>query len=105
MTTYAGETLQIKVTGTQFNPDQPLEEADVSSIYVTIFNSANEVTLAQSSMTWDEEESGWVYYWTTTGLAFGSYKAKIEAYGQQATPQTYALEFKRIRLNRRIAGE
>jgi hypothetical protein len=104
MAIYAGETVQIKVTGTDFNADIPLEESDISNIYVTIFDSTNTEALPQTSMTWDEDEEGWVYLWDTTGLTFGSYKAKIEAYGQAATPQTYALEFARIRLARRIAG-
>ena len=104
MAIYAGETVQILVTGTDFDAAEPLAEDDVSAAYVTIFNSANEEVLPQTSLTWDETESGWVYYWVTTDVPFGSYKAKIEAYGQAATPQTYSLEFKRIRLARRIAG-
>lgn len=104
MAIYAGETVQIKVTGKDFDASTPLAESDIVAIYVTIYDSTNTAVLPQTSMSWDDDEDGWVYLWNTTNLPFGSYKAKVEAYGQAATPQSYSLEFARIRLARRIAG-
>ncbi len=55
-------------------------------------------------MTYDVDDAAFLYAWDTTGLAAGGYRARIEALGQQATPQSISLEYKRIRLNRRPVG-
>lgn len=104
MTIYAGETVQIRVTGTDFDQATPLTDDELLGVYVTIFNNEAEVVLPQTAMTWSEDDSAWNYSWDTANEASGSYRAKIEAYGQAATPQSYSLEFARIRLARRIVG-
>lgn len=104
MTIYAGETVQIKVNATDFDAETALSDADIT-VYVSIYNAALEEILAATSMTYDVGEAAFVYAWSTAELEPGTYRARLEALGQQATPQSVSLEFKRIRLNRRQAGD
>jgi hypothetical protein len=103
MTIYANETIQIKVEATDFDALATLDNTDIT-VNISIYNAALEEVLAETQMTYDAEELAFLYPWDTTGLAAGGYRARIEALGQAATPQTVSLEFKRIRLNRRPVG-
>lgn len=102
MTIYAGETVQIKVTARDFDQLTVLSDDNLISVNITIFDVEGEETLAQTAMTYDEDEAGWVYNWATTSVDAGTYRAKIEATGVSSE---YSLEFQRIRLNRRPIGD
>lgn len=112
MTIYAGETVEISVTAKEFRAVRALNEDDLTAVWVTVYDVEGDTVVPRSSMSWDEDlvdengtvTGGWAYHWLTTGVDPGTYRAKIEAYGVQATPQHYSLEFKRIRLNRRPVG-
>jgi hypothetical protein len=103
LTLYAGETTQIRISAIDFDQLTALTDADVTSVFVTIFNSDGDEVLAETEIDYDVGEGAWIYNWDTTGRDPGGYRAKIEAYGTGATPP-YSLEFKRIRLNRRPVG-
>lgn len=105
MTKYAGETIQIRVAGTDFDQSTVLTDDEVTGMYVTIFDSAGLEALPLTAMAYDVDEAAWMYNWETTTNDAGSYRAKIEAFGQSATPQSYSLEFARIRLARRPVGD
>jgi hypothetical protein len=104
MTIYAGETVQIKVEATDFDALTTLDNSDIT-VNISIYNTALEEVLAETAMTYDVEDAAFLYAWDTTGLAAGGYRARIEALGQAATPQSVSLEYKRIRLNRRPVGD
>lgn len=103
MTVYAGETVQIRVAATDFDASTPLDGGDIS-VFVTIYDSVPEEVLPEVEMGYDLDDEAFLYAWDTAGLAPGSYRARIEALGQQATPQSVSLEYKRIRLARRPVG-
>lgn len=104
MTIYAGETIQIKVEATDFDALTTLDNTDIT-VNISIYNAALVEVLAETQMTYDAGELAFMYSWDTTGLAAGGYRARIEALGQAATPQSVSLEYKRIRLNRRPVGD
>lgn len=100
MTLYAGETTRIQTTATDLDAETPLTSGDVVGAFVTIFrNSDKTEILAETAMVYSGAVGGWLYDWDTTGVAAGTYLAKIRLEGTDFD----TWEFLRIRLNRNPA--
>lgn len=102
MTIYAGETLVITHTAT--NEDVELTDANVLSVTIEIFDSAGEVLVDETAMTWDAVQQRWEYVWytlddaaTPSPLESGTYRAKVLITSLTGTENW---EYKRIRLAR-----
>lgn len=98
MTMYAGETVVITHVAT--NETVELTDADVDAVYIEIFDSAGDVVVAETEMTWDDTQERWEYVWNTGGatpIDSGSYRALCTIDGLGGTLNW---EYKKIRLAR-----
>lgn len=101
MTVFAGETIRISTTLTDFDAETALTEDDVTQVTVEVSRRVDdEVVLEETEMTYDAVDGEWYYDWNTslpTVQDVGTYIAKVTAYGLGGTN---SWEFKRFRLNR-----
>lgn len=102
MAIYAGETLII--TNTMTLDGRALDEDDVESVEIVIYDSAGEVVVEQTLMSWNQVDSRFEYRWDTSpggstpmALDPGSYRAKIIVYGDEGEENW---EYVKIRLAR-----
>ena len=78
MTRYAGEGVLITHTATL--DGAALDNTDVSSVVIEIFDSDGDTVVSETAMTWDATDSRWEYVWDTGGaspLSSGTYRAKV----------------------------
>lgn len=105
MTVFAGETIRISTTLTDFDAETALTDADVVSVKVVINRKVDDTeVLAETDMTYDTADGKWIYDWNTgspTLQDVGTYIAKVTAYGLSGKN---SWEFKRFRLNRNQFG-
>lgn len=101
MADYAGEPIRITTVNPHNFDGQVLVPADVTSVTVEVFtNDLATVKLAVTNMAYindvDDEANGeWAYIWDTTGIAAGTYKAKVVI---TTTDALASWEYHRIRL-------
>lgn len=95
MTLYAGEV--VKVTHTATKDGLALDPDDITEVWITIYDPDREVLVAEIEMEWDSVLARWHYLWDTTGLAAGTYRAKVRVEGVDGGS---VWEYKRIRLAR-----
>jgi hypothetical protein len=100
MTLYAGEKLIVTHTATL--EGTALTDAEVTSVTITIYNSAGTELVAETTMSWDATDARWEYVWVTddgaatpTALPTGTYRAKVVV-TDLTSKQNW--EYKRIRL-------
>lgn len=97
MTLYAGETFVVTHTAT--NDSVALDDTNVESVTVTIYDSDGAEVVAETEMTWDATQERWEYVWDTGGstpIDAGTYRAKVLI----TTLDTENWEYRRIRLAR-----
>jgi hypothetical protein len=92
VTLYAGEL--IKVTHTATKDTEALLPDDVTAVWISLYDSDQEVLLAETEMTWDSAKARWQHLWDTTGLAAGTYRARVRVEGVDGGS---VWEWKRIR--------
>lgn len=99
MAIYAGETLII--TNTMTLDGVAVEEEDVDSVTVTIYDSAGDLVVEEIPMSWNSTDSRFEYQWDTSPagvqLENGTYRAKIMVYGLAGEENW---EYMKIRLAR-----
>lgn len=95
MTTYVGELTKIVHTATK--DGQALLPADVTAVWITIYNSDLTVRVAETTMSWDAGNSRWQYLWNTTGLTAGTFRVRVRIEGVDGGS---VWEFRRVRLAR-----
>lgn len=94
MAKYVGETIRISTTATDFDGDTALEDGDLATIEVTIYDSAGDVLTGPHDMDWDADHSHWAYDWDTNAVDAGTYRLKVRV----ATGSTENWEFGRVQL-------
>lgn len=100
MTLYVGEQVRIVATAAEYGDGDVLTEDNVSTVTIAIYQNTEdgmEEILAETAMTWDDEEEHWEYKWDTTGLDTGSYKYRVKVVGADGKP---SWEWLRARLSR-----
>ena len=107
MTLYAGET--VVVTHTASFEGIALDNTDVTSVNVIVYNSDLEEVISEVAMTWSALNSRWEYQWDTTdgastpaALPSGTYRAKVTVTGIDGSENW---EYKRIRLANNPVGD
>lgn len=95
MTQYVGEITKIVQTATK--DGVALTQDDVTAVWITLYDSSLEVFLAETEMSWDVGDQRWEFLWDTTGLDFGTYRAKVRIEGVDGGS---VWEYQRIRLAR-----
>lgn len=95
MTLYAGELSKIIHTATK--DGVALLPADVTAVYVTIYNAALAEEVAETTMSWDADQARWQYLWDTTGVDPGTYRVRVRIAGVDGGS---VWEYKRLRLAR-----
>jgi hypothetical protein len=102
MAIYAGETLII--TNSMTLDGVALEEADVESVEIVIYDSTGAVVVEQAPMSWNGTDERFEYRWDTSpggstpmALDPGTYRAKIIVYGADGQENW---EYVKIRLAR-----
>lgn len=96
MTLYAGEG--VLVTHTISLEGTALDNGDVDSVVIEIFDSDGDTVVAETAMTYDATDSRWEYVWDTGGSSpvdAGTYRAKVTVNHLDSTENW---EIKRIRL-------
>jgi hypothetical protein len=102
VTLFAGEFFRIKAEGADFDGTEFTDD-NVQAVTVKIYDRAKEL-IVDSPMTWDEDESIWVYLWDTSDqnatpspLAPGSYRYQVIFTGMDGK---MSWEWKRVRLSK-----
>ncbi len=100
MANYTGETLVVTHTAT--SNGVALTDEDVVGVEIEIFDSAGDVVIDNTAMTWDDTKERWEYQWETVtadatpvALDAGTYRARVTLVG---LADTVNYEYKRIRL-------
>lgn len=94
MTNYVGEEYRITAEVADYDGD-PLGEAEITSVKITILNTDRTVLVDEASMTFAAEDSKWQYLWDTTGLTKGTYRYRITVTGMDGRVN---FEWRRTRL-------
>ena len=95
MTTYAGELT--KITHTATKDGRALAPADVTAVWITIYNADFSVLVAETAMSWDVGNTRWQYLWDTAGVNPGTYRVRVRIEGVDGGS---VWEFRRVRLAR-----
>lgn len=96
MTIYAGET--VIVTHIATNDGALMDDDDVDSVSITIYDSALEEVVEETTMSWNEADDRWEYMWQTEGLDAGSYRVKCTVLAEGDVVINW--EFKKLKLAR-----
>lgn len=94
MPLYARESLRISTYATKPGTETRLGPADVDSVTVEIRDADLVEVVAPAVMVWEAAADEWAYYWVTTAIEAGTYRAKCTITG----PQLETFEYLRIRL-------
>jgi len=97
MTKYVGEP--VKIIQTAKNDGRALLPADVTAVWVTLFDATGAVVVAETAMSWDAGNLRWQYLWSTVGLVAGTYRTRVRIEGIDGGS---VWEYKRIRLSRNL---
>lgn len=103
MADYAGEPIRVTTKDPLNFNGQRIVPADVSTVTVEVFNSdLTSTVLGVTPMVFiddadDDADGEWAYIWDTTGVASGTYKAKVVI---TTTDSLSSWEYHRIRLAR-----
>lgn len=84
MTIYAGET--VRITNASTFRDTTLEDGDVDSVEITIWEPDNTTVLVDEvTMNWDTENSEWYYDWNSPAGEPGRYRVRVKVEGPAST--------------------
>lgn len=105
MALFAGETARIETDAIDFDAATALTDADVDEVVVEIADMGEDppvLVVAETAMTWEADESKWIYLWNTGGsgatpvaVGPGTYRAKCTV---RSAGDTISWEYKTVRL-------